>query len=114
MFFNGIIYTYALEWRLEVYFFVAYSNGCCAMQGHCYFFEQLFCDLHHPEIIFVGSIPFKNGKLRIMGTVHTFIAEIAAELIYPVEPTYDKAFQVQFIGNTQVKRHIQGIVMRNE
>ncbi len=46
-----------------------------------------------------------------MGTIHSFVPEIAAEFIDPVEPADDQSFQVQFIGDSQVERNIQCIMM---
>ncbi len=49
-----------------------------------------------------------------MGAVHAFVAEHFAEFVYAVEPADDQAFQVQFVGDAQEKRHVQRVVVRFE
>jgi hypothetical protein len=46
--------------------------------------------------------------------IHPFIAEVAAELIDPVETSYNESFEIKLVGYTQVKRYVQGIVMGDE
>ena len=49
-----------------------------------------------------------------MRAVHTFVAEVTAELIHPLEAPDDEALQVKLVGDTQIERDIQRIVMRDE
>jgi hypothetical protein len=42
------------------------------------------------------------------------LRKVAAELIYPLKATYYEALEVKLVGNTQVQRHIERIVMRDE
>src|SRR6476619_2160346 len=46
-----------------------------------------------------------------MGTVHAFIAEIAAEFVYPFKAPHDEPFQKKLIGNAQIKCNIERIMM---
>ena len=49
-----------------------------------------------------------------MRTVHALVAEVARELIYSVEAAYDEAFQIKLVGDTQVHRDVERIVVRDE
>ena len=49
-----------------------------------------------------------------MRAVHTFVAEVTAELIHTLEASDDEALQIKLIGDTQIERDIQRVVMRDE
>ena len=49
-----------------------------------------------------------------MRAVHTFIAEVTAELIHTLEAPDDEALQIKLVGDTQIERDIQRVVMRDE
>ena len=110
----GIVYAHAAVWRLKVYFRFINRGHARAIGSYCRQLQHLLRCLHHPQIVLVGHIKFQYCKLRIVCPVHTFIAEVAAELIYPLKTAYYQALQVQLIGYTQVQRHIQCIMMGNE
>src|SRR5690606_9842380 len=52
--------------------------------------------------------------LRIVCAVHSLIPEIAAELVHPIESSYNQSLQIEFIGDSQVKRYIECVVVRDE
>ena len=49
-----------------------------------------------------------------MRAVHTFVAEVTAELIHTLEASDDEALQIKLVGDTQIERDIQRVVMRDE
>ena len=49
-----------------------------------------------------------------MRAVHTFVAEVTAELIHTLEAPDDETLQIKFVGDTQIERDIQRVVMRDE
>ena len=49
-----------------------------------------------------------------MRAVHTFIAEVTAELIHTLEAPDDETLQIKLVGDTQIERDIQRVVMRDE
>ena len=49
-----------------------------------------------------------------MRAVHTFVAEVTAELIHTLEAPDDEALQIKLVGDTQIERDIQRVVMRDE
>ncbi len=111
MFFDSIKNRHAFKrsFKADDSFPNGYIGG--AVQGNSHFFEQLLRDFHHPVIILIRRVPFQDSEFGVVRSVHSFIAEIAAEFVYPVETANDQPFQVQLIGNAQVKRHIERIVV---
>src|SRR5690606_3512553 len=114
MLLNCIVNADAFVWRLERN--VSLADSYFARTSHIdgSLFKQLLCDLHHPEIILVCSIEFQNGELRIVCAVHSLIPEIAAKLVHPIESSYNESLQIEFIGDSQVKRHIECVMVRDE
>ena len=49
-----------------------------------------------------------------MLAAHALVAEVAAELIHPVKATYDEPLEIKFIGDTQIERYVECIVMCGE
>ena len=49
-----------------------------------------------------------------MRAVHTFVAEVTAEFVHTLEPPDDEALQIKLVGDTQIERDIQRVVMRDE
>ena len=82
IFFDGIKYRQSAVRRLEIDFLLSDSHFGRSVQGDGDLLKHLLHELHHPDIVLVGHIDFHAGKLRIVGLVHAFIAEILRELIY--------------------------------
>ena len=76
--------------------------------------KHLLHKLHHPDIVLVGDIYLHTGKLRIVGLVHTLVAEVLRELVNARESTHNQPLQIELVGNAQVKRDVESIVMGNE
>src|SRR5690606_35091291 len=100
--------------RLEIDFFVAHLQDSLAVGRDGHMLKKLLGDFHHPQVILVGYIEFKNRKFRIMRAVHAFVAEVAAELVDPVIATHNEPLQVKFVGDTEVKWNIECIMVRDE
>ena len=49
-----------------------------------------------------------------MCTVHTFVTEVLREFIHTFKTTYNQTFQIKLVGNTQIQRNIQSIVVSNK
>ena len=76
--------------------------------------NEVFNGLHHPVIVLVRHVQFQHREFRIVGAVHALVPEVSREFIHAFESTHDKSFEVQFVGNAQIQRNIQRIVMRFE
>ena len=77
-------------------------------------FEHLFDELHHPDVVLVSDVDLHHRELGVVRTVHPFVAEVLAELVHAVETSYDQTFEIQFIGDAQVERDVQCVVVRDE
>ena len=53
-------------------------------------------------------------ELGIVKPVHTFVTKVFGKFINPFKTAHDQAFQIEFIGNAQIKRNVQGVVVRNK
>ena len=49
-----------------------------------------------------------------MRPVDALIAEIMADLIHALESADDQPFEIQLIGDAQIQRHIERVVVRDE
>ena len=65
-------------------------------------------------VILVGHIDFHDGELWVVRLVHPFVAEVFGKFIHPFKATYDEAFEVELVGNTQVQWHVKRVVVRDE
>src|SRR5690606_2443314 len=82
--------------------------------GNRTMFQKFFSKVHHPMIICVSNIDFHYSKFRIVRSVHPFISEVFCKFINTIKPTNYQSFQIQFVGDSQIQRNVQSIVMRNK
>ena len=110
-FLYGINHGYAFERSFKTDCFL--TNNCLISTVHIQtnFLNHSFSEIHHPVVVFIGYINFHACKFRIVRTIHPFVAEVFGEFIHAFKTTYNQSFQIQFIGYTQIQRHIQCIVM---
>lgn len=99
---------------LEVDFHALVHHCGLSVEVHRDLFEKVLDELHHPDIVLVGHIDFHTCKLRVVGLVHALVAEILGELIHAVIASHDESLQIKLIGNTQIQRDVQCIVMCDE
>ena len=78
---------------------------------HGHMLKHLLGEIHHPVVVFVGYIDFHCSKFWIVCAIHSFVAEVSAKFIHPVESANDQALQIQFIRNTQVHGNVERVVM---
>ena len=76
--------------------------------------DHLLRHLHHPAVVLVGDIDLHAGKLRIVRSVHTLIAEVTTKLVNPLEATHDQPLEVKLISDAQVEWYVKRIVVRHE
>jgi len=66
----------------------------------------------HPVLVVrVGTIRLKHRELGIVLGRNPLIPEVAIDLVHTIEATDNQSLQIQFRGDSQIQRHIQGIVM---
>ena len=108
---NGLKHAQALVRPFELDFLPFNLNLGLAVQGCGNGFNQRFDHVHHPLVVFVGHVDFHTGKLGVVGAVHPFISEHFTNFIHPIKTTYNQSFEVQLIGNAQIQRHVQAVVV---
>ena len=110
-FLDGAVHGEALPRALEVDDVIStrHLSGTVQVQGDL--FDHLLHEIHHPLVVLVGHIEFHLGELRIVETAHSLVAEVFGKFVYAIKSADDEAFEVQLVGNAQVQRHVQGVVM---
>ena len=69
---------------------------------------------HHVVVVGVGLVELQHGELRIVGPVHALVPEVVADLVDPLEAAHQEPLEVQLVGDPQVERHVQRIVVGDE
>ena len=99
---------------LEVDLLVADLHDCGAVQLEGDLFEHLLHEVHHPDVILVGHVDLHTGELRVVGLVHTLVAEVLGELIDTVVATHNQSLEVKLVGYSHVEVDVQGVVVGYE
>ena len=111
---DGVNHGDALERSLEADNIVADLHFSGAVHIKTDAFKHLLGEVHHPVIVLVGYIDLHAGELGIVSAVHTLVAEILGELIYPFETAHDKTLQIKLIGDAEIQGDVKRIVMGDE
>ena len=62
----------------------------------------------------VGLVQLQHGELGVVPGRHALVAEIAVDLVDPLQPTDHQALEVQLRGHAQVQLQVQGVVVGDE
>src|SRR5690242_9857591 len=76
--------------------------------------HQLLGKVRHVAVVGVGLIQLEHGEFRIMRPIHPLVAEVMPDLVYPLEPSYQEAFEVELVGDSEIEPHIERIVVSYE
>ena len=114
VFFDGFENGQAFEGAGQVDFFTVVADFRRAAHRFGTSADDAFGHLHHAFVGAEGFIEFHHGEFGIMAGRHAFVTKAAVDFEYALQTAYDQAFQIQFGRDTQVKRHIQRIVVGNE
>ncbi len=49
-----------------------------------------------------------------MRPIHPLVPEVVADLVDALEPTDEESLEVELVGDAEVERHVEGVVMRHE
>ena len=77
-------------------------------------FEHLLHEVHHPDVVLVGHVDLHTGELRVVGLVHTLVAEVFGELIDTVVAAYNQPLEVEFVGDSHIEVDVEGVVVGDE
>ena len=111
---DGFGHGHTRERRLETYGMVADLHVGSAVDIEAYLLEHSLGEAHHPVVVLVGHIYFHACELRIVVAVHALVAEILRELVHAFESADNQSLEIQFVGNTQIQRYVQRIVVCDE
>ena len=114
IFLNGFKNRQPAVAGLEVDLLVADLHDCGAVQLEGDLFEHLLHEVHHPDVILVGHVDLHTGELRVVGLVHTLVAEVLGELIDTVVATHDQSLEVELVGDSHIEVDVQGVVVGDE
>src|SRR5918995_155660 len=76
--------------------------------------DQVLGQTHHVGVIGIGLVQLEHGEFRIVSPVHPFVSEVVADFVYPLQSADQQPLEIQLIGYSEVQRHVQGVVMRDE
>ena len=71
-------------------------------------------ELHHVTIVRVRLVELQHRELGIVGPVHPFVPEVVPDLVHPLESADQQPLEVQLVGDAQVQRHVQRVVVSHE
>ena len=69
--------------------------------------DHLLGQFHHLQVIGVCPIEFKLGEFGVVLEGDAFVAEIAPDLVDPLEVADQQAFEIKLKGNAQVQILVQ-------
>ena len=69
---------------------------------------------HHVGVVGVRLVELQHGELRIVGPVHALVPEVVPDLVDPLEPADQQPLEIELVGDAQVQRHVQRVVVGHE
>ena len=75
---------------------------------------MLLGQLHDVVVVGVGLVELQHGEFRIVGPVHPFVPEVVPDLVDPLEAADQQPLEVQLVGDPQVERHVERVVVGDE
>ena len=88
---------------------IHYLSGTQHLSGQLA--QHILSQVHQVIKICVGLVELEHGELGIMASGQTLVAEVAVDLIDPLEAANDQSLEVQLRGNTHIHIYIQRIVV---
>ncbi len=76
--------------------------------------DQLLHRAHHHLVVGVGLVKLEHGELGVVGAVHPLVPEVVPDLVDPLEAADQQPLEVQLVGDPQVERHVQRLVVGDE
>src|SRR5713226_4233534 len=73
--------------------------------------HQPFRQRHHVLPVLVGAVPLEHGELGVVARRDAFVAEVAVDLEYALQPPDHQALQVQLRRDAQVELHVERVVV---
>ena len=65
----------------------------------------------HVVVVRIRLVPFGHRELGIVESRQSLVAKVMADLVHLLQPADETALQVQFVGNAQIERGVERLVM---
>ena len=78
------------------------------------FQHELFCDFRHPVVVGIGRVELEHREFGIVRRVDALVAEIAADLVDPLDAADHEPLQIELERDPQEKIDIERIRVRGE
>ena len=59
-------------------------------------------------------VELEHRELRIVRPVDAFVAEVVSDFVHALEAAHDQALEIQLVGDAQIERHVERVVVRDE
>ncbi len=76
--------------------------------------DHLLGELHDLQVIGVSHVELELGELGVVLEGDALVAEIAPDLVDPVQPAHDQPLEIQLEGNAQEEILVQLVVVGDE
>ena len=74
--------------------------------GHHFFGQR-----GHIVVVRVRLVPLRHREFRIVEARKPLVPKIVADLVHLLESAHETALEVQLIGDAEVERRVEGLVM---
>src|SRR5215210_6674197 len=111
---NSIFHAKPLEGASKIKFVITEIKGCIARYILDRLPKHLLAEVHHPVHVLVGRVEFEHGELGVVAGGDAFVAEVAVQLINPLEAADEEALEVEFGRDAQIQVYVERVVMRDE
>jgi len=85
-----------------------------AVQVGSDFGNELLGQVHHPLVVPVRHVQLHHGKFRVVEARKALVAKVLRDFVDAFQPAHEQALEVQLVGNAQVERHVQRMVVGGE
>ena len=76
--------------------------------------DHLLGQRHHLQVIGVRPVELELGELRVVRAVDALVAEVAPDLVHPLQVPHHQPLQVQLERDAQVQVLLELVVVRDE
>jgi len=111
---DGLLHRHAGEGLAEVVTLtlVLYRAVAVDLQRHGP--QHLLGEVHQVVVIRVGLVELQHGELGVVAGGEPLVAEVAVDLVDPLETAYHQPLQIELRGDAQEQVHVQGVMVGGE
>jgi hypothetical protein len=76
--------------------------------------DQALDAVHHHRVVGVRLVELEHRELGVVRAVDPLVPEVVPDLVHALEAAHDQPLEVQLVGDAQVERHVERVVVRRE